>query len=265
MNAIIETLKKEIEQHPKVKNSILGSAPVWKNNHYEILTSIVNDGLSAKITTESDHFFSLGNTISQITIKRLYEGQIKPSAYNDLRFLKTLDKIAIFLGYESLNHFIEHTNTKESDAYNSATFTLTTADYNKIKKLITDCCMFEYECMQNLNNYELKPFEDFIDTDGPYLKRIALYLDKLKSLDIVMKREMSNIEIYNVRFIAFEEETLIFSTDEFWNMIFEKNGNHFPFHKKGEQTYYIRKGKHGYRIWDNYNPDFNDIINPKKA
>ena len=264
MKDIIESLKKEIVQHDKVKNSILGAAPVWKNNHYEVLSNIVNDGLSSKITTESEHFFTLGNTISQITIKRFYEGQIKPTAYNDLRFLKTLDKIAIFLGYDNLNHFIEVTNGTQTNTEDENAFTLTKADFNEIKNIITDCCLYEYKCMQNLDSYELDKFKEFIDESGPYLKRIKLYLEKLKSTEIVMNREMSNIEIYNVRFVAFENDTLIFATDEFWNMIFEKNGNHIPFHKKGEQTYYIRKGKEGYRIWDNYNPDFNEIINPKK-
>lgn len=64
MDDVIEKLKWEINQNEKVKNSVLGKRTLWKNNHYEVLSTIINDTLLEKISQNSENFYSLGNTIS---------------------------------------------------------------------------------------------------------------------------------------------------------------------------------------------------------
>lgn len=259
---IIEGLKREISNHEKIRNSVLGKSEVWKNNHYEALSNIINDTLSIKIEQSSDNFYTLGNTISQITLKRLFEGNVKESAYNDLRFLKTLDKLAIFLGFQDLNHFIAEFQKNENNHENI--YEITERDFKNYKDMILKCCQGEFNNMRNLPNLDMSVFEDVVVKNSPYENRLNVYLSKLKNEGIVMVKEISNFEIYNYRFVSIEGNMIVITTDEFWNLVFTKNDAHFPFHKKGEQTYYIKNIDNAWKIWDNYNPDYQDIINPKK-
>lgn len=263
MDDVIEKLKWEINQNEKVRNSVLGKSTMWKNNHYEVLSTIINDTLLDRISHNSENFYALGNTISQITLKRFFEGNIKESTHTDLRFLKTLDKIAIFLGFQDLNHFISETQNAKNSS--SDTYEITDQQFQQFKKMIATCCDIEFNCMKTLNKIDFTPFRDYVIENSPYENRLSLYLQKLQGYGIEMIQNTSNYEIYDYKLVSVEGNMIVMSTNEFWNMIFEKNGNHFPFHKKGEQTYYFKYLNNEWKIWDNYNPDFEDIINPKKS
>ncbi len=263
MEDVIEKLKWEINQNEKVKNSVLGKSSIWKNTHYEVLSSIINDALLEKIEQNSENFYSLGNSISQITLKRLFEGNVKTSAHHDLRFLKTLDKLAIFLGFQDLNHFISE--SKENTAHSSNVYEITDQQFQLFKKLILGCCTTEFNAMRTLTEINLIPFRKYIIENSPYEHRLSLYLEKMQSYGIEMVESACNFEIYDYKIASVEGNMIVMSTNEFWNLIFEKNGTHYPFHKKGEQTYYLKFFNGEWKIWDNYNPDFEDIINPKKS
>ncbi len=258
---VVKNLKQEISNNEKVKNSILGLSGEWKNNHYEALSHIINTSLSEKIDNKSEHFFTLVNTISQITLKRIFEGNIKESAYKDLRFLKTLDKITIFLGYENLNEFIAKTKNKINV---NDIFEITNQEFQGYKDLIFNCCNDEFSNIKTLPNINLTIFDQYVLKNSPYENRLAVYLNKLRDQKIKLVAELSNFEIYNYKLISIDSNMIVMNTNEFWNLVFIKNGNHTLYHRKAEQTYYLKKDADKWKIWDNYNPDYEDIINPKK-
>lgn len=177
--------------------------------------------------------------------------------------MKTLDKIAIFLGFQDLNHFISESLANKSSS--SDVYEITDQQFQQLKKMIAKCCESEFNCMKTLNNIDFTPFKDYVIENSPYQNRLSLYLQKLQGYGIEMIQNTSNYEIYDYKLVFVEGNMIVMSTNEFWNMIFEKNGNHFPFHKKGEQTYYFKFLNNEWKIWDNHNPDFEDIINPKKS
>jgi len=257
---VIENLKQEINNHEKIKNSVLGKTHKWRNNHFEILSSIINEELSKKIDQNNENFFTLGNTISHITLKRIFEGQVNDSAHNDLRFLKTLEKIAIFLNYQNLNHFIS-----ELQKSPRTVFDITEKEFQDYKKLIKTCCECEFSNMKNIPDIDMSLFRDVLIENSPYQNRIEMYLNKIKETGSKMVVEISNFEIYNYKLVSIDEEMMVISSQEFWNLVFEKNGEHIPFHRKGEQNYYLKRDSQDtWKIWDNYNPDYKDMINPKK-
>ena len=262
MQGVVELLKGKINIHEKVRNSVLKYTEQWKNNHYELLAEIINEELSEKIPQQSEAFYALGNSISPITLKRLYEGQIKESTYNDLRFLKTLEKLCIFLDYSSLNVFISinrgsATEVESLESNNPEEFSIG-------KKLILESSTCEFNAMITAPNIEFKAFDNFIVKDSPYRKRIELYLTKLMVPGLKLEKELSNFEIYAYQLKTIEDRLMIIDTDELWTLIFSKDDNHFPYHKKGQQTYYLKKINDEWLIWDNYNPDLEDVIKTRK-
>jgi hypothetical protein len=70
------------------------------------LAKIVSQKLSHSKFLQGARKFELGNTISYITLQRFFDNSYKASALNDLRFIKTLYKLCIFLGHYDLNEYI---------------------------------------------------------------------------------------------------------------------------------------------------------------
>lgn len=258
MKEVIEDLLAAINNHDKVKNSVLGKIPNWKNNHYEILSQIINDTLSNEIMQNSESFFSMGNSVSSITVKRLYKNQIKTSAYTDLRFKKTLDKLSIFLGYESINEFIAQKKPT----------TLSHIEHQKehsvlmkyLKEIIEELCKIEFNALRNLQSKDLSEFENVLMKDTPYIKRAKVYRENLNDIGAVFLEDLSNYQVYDYKIISIEEESVVLETEEFWNINFKTKTGIFPYHKRAKQIYYFKYENGKLKIWDNYNPDIGEVI-----
>lgn len=97
-----DLLKDKIKKQPQISASFLSFAEKWRTAHYNELSSIINDNLSNNPLLQGDRKFELGTTISSITLKRFFEGKFSDNATNDLRFIKTLDKLSIFFGFRNL-------------------------------------------------------------------------------------------------------------------------------------------------------------------
>lgn len=106
LKSIYNSIKESIKLHPQVSSSVLGNVDHWKRSHYVILSEIIKNVLAVADELQGHRKFELGNTISHITLQRFFESDYQDKTHNDLRFLKTLDKICIFLGYKDLNNYI---------------------------------------------------------------------------------------------------------------------------------------------------------------
>ena len=258
MTGVIETIKKSIKENDLVRNSVLGFVDQWKQGHYETLSDLINEKLGKKIELNSPKYFNLGNTISAIIPKRLFVDQIKDSASTDLRFLKTLDKISIFFDYKDLNDFISPTDMpQENNDFEE--------DFNTAKTIINTSCAKEYEKILTIPQLDIQGFEALVFENSPYLKRVEAYLQKLCSYEVLkLDDELSNFEIYNHKLVSAENNSLVISTEEIWNLIFKAPDQYYPYQKKTEQTYFFRKNENGnWLIWDNYNPDIDEILNTR--
>ena len=117
MKSIYNLIKEEIRKQPNIQESILGKANPWKRSHYIILSEIIKEELSKKEELQNERKFELGTSISHITLQRFFESDYDYKTHNDLRFLKTLDKICIFLGFKDLSAFVM--NVKDKNRINS--------------------------------------------------------------------------------------------------------------------------------------------------
>ncbi|WP_278352735.1 hypothetical protein [Chryseobacterium gleum] len=106
MKTIYNSIREEVIKHSKVRNSVLGNVNEWKRSHYIILSEIIKEELSGAEELKGGKKFEIGNTISHVTLQRFFENDYQDKTHSDLRFLKTLDKICIFLGYKDLNDYI---------------------------------------------------------------------------------------------------------------------------------------------------------------
>ena len=262
MLTTLNKLKAEVKANKEIKNSILGYSDIWKAHQYNTLADIINESLMKSPELQGEKKFMLGNTLSAITLKRFFEDKISDTAFTDLRFIKTLDKISIFVGYENFNDFINKNKNKDLEISEKVTEPIDALSRCSYEEIIRNCAQCEFDFILKLPEINLKPLEDFVIKNSPYYSRIHNYLHQLCEQEKVMSKDLnSNFEIFNIVLESKDEHSVVLSTSEFWNLNFRsKNGKQHHYNTLNEQNYFLKKSENGeWKIWDNYNPNVWDL------
>lgn len=252
MKSIYNLIKEKIRKHPKVENSILANSNPWKRSHYIILSEIIKDELSGKEELQNERKFELGTSISHITLQRFFESDYDYKTHNDLRFIKTLDKICIFLGFKDLNAFV--TDVKDHNLFNRSEF-----EKEFAADLVLKYCKTNFEFFKLFPELKLEIFDDIIFSDSPFIERIKNYSTQLceKNLKLFVNNNRSNFEIFDLDIISEEPSKVVVKTQEFWNLVFivEETDEEYIVNELNTQIYFIKKIDNVWKIWDNYNPN----------
>lgn len=253
MDKVLNLLREQVKNNPAVTSSVLGLTDTWKSSHYSLLSAIINDILMNKELLQGEKKFEIGNTISASTLKRIFENQFSSAAYNDVRFVKTLDKLSIFLDYSDFNDFIKKSESTWSIPQNkNEEFSL---DF--FENIIRKSNELEFDFVLGTKKIENSPLDKFVFEDGPFFNRIETYLQKLKNLKLtIINDPIPNYQVYNFSFKTKSEELVVISTEEFWNYTFidKKNKKHY-YHTSNKQDYFFKKDGDTWKIWDNFNPN----------
>ncbi|MCT2406974.1 hypothetical protein NZD88_05325 [Chryseobacterium antibioticum] len=252
MKTIYNSIREEVEKHLKVRNSVLGNVSEWKRSHYIILSEIIKDELSDAEELKGGKKFEIGNTISHVTLQRFFENDYQDKTHNDLRFLKTLDKICIFLGYKDLNNYIQSVKLKnnEKELGDGLEF---------LTKMVYDYCATAFEFYKHFPEHKTEFFKELVFNGSPFLERTSQFSRELceRDFQLVTKNNRSNYEVFDIHLVTDEPDKKILETQEFWNLLFkvgETGEEHFV-NQLNTQIYFIRKIDNVWKIWDNYNPD----------
>ncbi|GEN70536.1 MULTISPECIES: hypothetical protein [Chryseobacterium] len=253
MKTIYNSIREEVGKHEKVRNSVLGNVNEWKRSHYIILSEIIKDELSEAEELKGGKKFEIGNTISHVTLQRFFENDYQDKTHNDLRFLKTLDKICIFLGYKDLNDYIQSMKLKRPEKEPVE------GDLEFLTQMVYDYCATAFEFYKKFPEHKTEVFKDLVFDGSPFLERASGFSKELCERDfhLVTKNNRSNYEVFDIHLVTDEPDKKILETQEFWNLLFkvgETGEEHFV-NQLNTQIYFIRKINNTWKIWDNYNPD----------
>lgn len=230
----------------------MGNVNQWKRSHYIILSEIIKDELSDAEELKGGKKFEIGNTISHVTLQRFFENDYQDKTHNDLRFLKTLDKICIFLGYKDLNDYIQSMGPKNNGKEMGEGFEFLT-------RMVYDYCATVFEFYKNFPDHKTDIFKDLVFDGSPFLERASQFSRELceRDFQLVTKNNRSNYEVFDIHLVTDEPDKKILETQEFWNLLFKigKTGEEHFVNQLNTQIYFIRKIDNTWKIWDNYNPD----------
>ncbi|WP_428223355.1 hypothetical protein [Flavobacterium sp.] len=271
MKEIVELLILSILGDPKITNSFLNNTKTWKRAHYVYLSEIIEFELKKTKLIDDRKKIEIGTTISASTLKRIFECDENKVYTDDIRFIKTLDKLAIFLGYISLDDFITKKTYTENEIATNATNILLEAPETAslisdeaLYTIIKDFCYIELYSIKKIPDYEPEDFYRIVDLDSPILKRITRNLNELVVQGYIYNHENnhSNYEIFNFKIISKEERSAIVSTNEYWNLtLTNRNGTNTQIvNFTNEQVYFIKKINGQWKLWDNFNPNSDKII-----
>ena len=257
MKTIIEEIKKEIKNHKNVKNSVLKDVISWKRTHYILLAEIVSQELSHSKFLQGERKFELGNTISYITLQRFFDNTYKASALNDLRFIKTLDKLCIFLGYHDLNEYI--LNCKQltiSDSHSE--------QIEPYRKIIETFCQNEFKAIQKFPEIDLSEIQPYVFENSVTFKRIKDYMKRFRDAKYYFDFEykFAKYELLDCELLSDEEDLKVLKAHEFWDLVLKsEEGKVFFYKVMNFQTYFLKKDQDmHWKIWDNYNPNLERVI-----
>lgn len=254
-------IKQEVIKHPKIRNSVLGNVAEWKRSHYIILSEIIKEELSFSDQLKNDKRFELGNTISHITLQRFFENNYQDKTHSDLRFLKTLDKICIFLGFKDLNAYIRFSGLNSSASEPSEKNIFST-------DMIVRYCSTVFELYKNFPVLRLDLFDDLVFENSPFIERASQFSRELceRKFELITKNNRSNFEVFDINIVSDEPDKKILETKEFWNLLFKVSptGEEFFVNQLNTQIYFFRKIDDTWKIWDNYNPDAGRLNYKKK-
>ena len=265
MEKIIEQLKKGILSAPPVLTSSLMGVKHWKRAQYITLSEIISEHLAKSEFLQGARKNELGTTLSSTTLQRIFTNDYSGYENSDLRFLKTLDKLAIFLGFSSLNQFLSNEAVvvvKEKD--------VVSVPKNKedvlaeFEELITNYCQEEFNSLLKLPEVDLGNLSHFIFEDGPLTQRIHDLISQIAQLGYLLNstNNRSNFELYDFKLCSLNETMAVVTVQEFWNLDFRDDDGNFRnvYSHVNMQTYFIKKQHHKWKIWDNHNPDYTTII-----
>jgi hypothetical protein len=261
MQIVIEKLLAAIKEHPEVKNSSLGGPSIWKRTHYNVLAELISENLAAIDCSGNEKNNERNTTISGVTLFRIFTNDHSSIEHSDLRFLKSLDKLAVFLGFTNLNNFLNRDIHGDKNAL---------ADESKEElfarfiSLIKNSCKDEFEQLRKLPEIDLQDYPRFIFHEGPLKGKLIdtfNYYSKLNyKLNVTSNR--SNHELYDFKLVTLEEGMGIVSVEEFWNLEWNDDRGNIAFvlNKLNRQTYFFKKIDGIWKIWDNYNPNYQTMI-----
>ncbi|ESU23095.1 hypothetical protein FEDK69T_12420 [Flavobacterium enshiense DK69] len=260
MKLIIDQLKECIRSHPSVVHSSIGSNPDWNRTQCIVLSQIISDALTKTTFLKNSKKNKTSLSISGMTLQRIFNDAYTEKTNPDLRFLKTLDKLAIFLGHPSLNDFLSHQKTKETNPKTDQNKAFT----EEFKELVSNYCLEEFKCIQKLPKIDLGNLTDYLFADGPLIKRISDALQRYSALNFKINStdNRSNFEVYDFKLSSADNSLVVLSAKKFWNIEWQnkKDDPVKVYNKINKQTYFIKKKDGIWKIWDNHNPDYNGLI-----
>lgn len=198
----------------------------------------------------------IGSTISHTTLRRIFESEISHTVFSDLRFLKTLDKLCIFLGYKNLEtYLLINAETFRNESENK--------DLEICRKIIQESCKTEFEILQTMPDYKIDKLLKYTFTESNYRRLTESYMERLKkenfSFDFNYKK--AGFEIISIETLVNSEEFKIFRTKEHWDLIFRSPEKSFVHEVYNNRIYYFKIDRNNtWKIWNVYNPNFDNLI-----
>lgn len=256
MKTIFEGIKTAIREHEKVKKSALYNINHWKRAHYIQLSTMISEEISRSHLLKGNRIYELGTSISFMTLKRFFENSYRDSAVNDLRFLKTLHKLCIFLGYYDLNDYIHN-------CYSTIENTDNEDCINETKSIILNFCEKEFEAIKQLPKIDTNELLAYSFKDSKIIKKVESYLSKYKDIGYTFdySYDKASFKLLSCDIIKNNEDIMIVKTHEHWDMILKSKEKTLFYKVINYQTYFLKKDhQNQLKIWDNYNPDFDKAI-----
>lgn len=260
---VFEDLKEDIRKETAKHSVLLFFVKKWKRSHYKILSDIMNESLAKSVVLQGDRKYEIGSTISSSTLRRFFENDFNDNAANDLRFLKSLDKMSIFLGFKDFSDYSIFKEHEEQNMVQNEESTSSPTFCDKFFiEFILHFCEQEFNSYVSLPKVNLSSISDFVHLKSPLYTRLISSKKTLSEQGIILNNleQRSNYEIYDIKKIYEDAEQKVYEAREFWFLQFENlKGDIKLYNDTNIHQYFFRKIFDEWKLWNNYNPNSGKI------
>lgn len=251
-------LRRALERKLHLMNPLLKDSSSWRRSHYIIIENLINEELKRSPLLTGRRRQELGTTISSMTLRRFFTISYDADAVKDLRFIKSVDKMCIFLGYQDFADFSQKytDGVPERTGLRSLPGEPTEAFF---KKFVSDYMTADFQCFLRPIAELEQVLSPYVFSDGPFYKRISDARTYFQEQGYVLETRdnISSSELISVEVVSIGVDSCICNTCEYWYMVYKSktSGKKLVYNKKNEQVYFFRRRNSEWKIWNNYNPD----------
>lgn len=251
-----ENLRKELRLKLENINPLLRANP-WKRSHYMLVEEIIANELANSAEMTESKRRELGTTISYMTLRRFFEKKYDPNAVSDLRFLKSIDKLCIFLGYRGFSSF--SSENKEGSMPD-----ISLPDEKFFIDFVKDYHHAEFLCWKSSIKGVEPLVEPLVFLDGPFYARLKESMELIESRNLKLETDInrSSYELIEARVKSMDQDSCIVETREYWHMVLTSaiDDGRYIYNHENDQMYFFRKRDGKWKIWNNYNPNAGHFV-----
>lgn len=243
-----QVLRHKLKDHFTQLNPLF-KADKWQRSHYVLMENMINGGLRNSVYLTDELRATHGTTISYMTLKRFFEKSYNEHAVGDIRFLKTVDKLCIYLGYPNYQQFVDSFDAEECSSLTLAELRQFIIGYLSIH---IDFLVQPPECAEKL-------LHEFVLLNGPYFARLKELRRAMYEINLTLPRDSTTIsnDLIDLKIVSSNEGILVLETQEFWYLhFFAGDGTEVLYNRTSTRLYFLKKDGSRWKIWNNYNPEF---------
>lgn len=225
----------------------LGSPSKWKEKEFKHLAKLISDFLSETDQLTEEQKTEIGPTISAITLKRIFKYGYELSASIEVRQLRTLNKLCLFLGFPNWDAFLaKHKNILSTDI-----------SERTIKQIITQACQAEFDAYYALPKIKTEALNDYFIPEGPAWKKITSLVHRSISKKWILNfpDNPSYYKIIALEISSIQATQIEVKSKENWYlkwMCLKTNTSPFVYNELNEQYYLLSQHEGKWKIDINY-------------
>ena len=248
MTELIVHIKKSIYHRFKEEQENCPPLNSWTQTTFEQLANNINDVLTNRLTDEKRQ--KLGIRVSSSTLKRIFKYGYKLGPNIDPRKKKTLDLLCIYLGFDSLDIFINHKKQQLSS--------------EDVSTLIRQATKAEYHAYQNVPLLKTDELQQYFHSSGPAFEKIAYNLSRFINSKQTINTPLnpSTHQLIKCSLKKIDKAGIWIETKEYWYL--KWHNIHDQEHKRtynalNRQIYLITAIDGVWKIWSNMYDSENDF------
>lgn len=238
---LLERLRQELCELPFTKRIGLGDNQKWRQSHFQTFARSLNQQLESKLSKEQQN--NLGTTVSVSTLERIFKHGYKIPTPIDGRRLKTLNKLAITIGYTNWNGF--------SNAFLDSLRAKPPAP--DFKSIIKNALEAEFQIYKSIPHINLSLLEKYFSPEGSALTKIKSVLESIthKGLSLKNKHNPSTFELLEINAQQKKNNEVWVYTKEYWYLNWyspKRKKYEHRYNVINDQVYILTKTKQGWKI-----------------
>ncbi len=249
----------DILNHPMVKKSVLGLFQNWQRSQYRQLAMIIGNAIDESTLISKSEKNEMGTNISESTLLRIFKERENFAKNFDPRVLRTLDKLAVFVGYQNWETFC----LRDMHEVNLGATTMRTVEEEVFEKenilqVVMDSNQLSYLIHFDMPNMDLTRLEEYFLPDSPGLIRLKKFHESIQEKGWVInkKENATSFEVLESEVELKDTENAIVKTKEFWLLEYFDPQTQKDFIYKNDvsqQIYFMMKQNGKWFIKNNFN------------